>query len=198
MALDPEGNIWKAGGGAIVKTDPETGKHPKEYPLKKVRGAYGNEVSADGRFFAGGSWPEDFLIFLDIEKSEVVELQTRTPRAAPKKGGFDPEGNAWFGGHGGMLVKFDPKTRQLSEYRPPTPGVTFYEALPDKNGEVWAGEMNAGRFLRFNPRTGLWIEYVLPEPISHNRRTWIDNSTNPVTVWYVDHDGLLVRLEPLE
>jgi streptogramin lyase len=59
----------------------------------------------------------------------------------------------------------------------------FYEAMPDKNGEVWAGELEGGGFLRLNPRTERWIEYVLPEPYAHDRRTWIDNSTNPVTVW---------------
>ncbi len=198
LALSADGFIWYATNGAIRKFDPSTGQQLKEYPIHKVRGAYGNEISADGRYFAGGSWPEDFLIFLDTQTGEVLELQTRTPRAAPKRGGFDKDGNVWFGGHGGMLVKFDRKTRRLAEYRPPTPNVTFYDAMPDKNGEVWAGEMNAGRFLRFNPATSVWIEYVLPEPISHVRRTWIDNSTDPVTVWYVDHDGLLVRMEPTE
>ena len=51
---------------------------------------------------------------------ETIELQTRTPRAAPKRGGFDPDGNAWFGGAGGYLVKYDIKTKQLVEYPPPT------------------------------------------------------------------------------
>ena len=118
------------------------------------------------------------MIFLDIRKGEVFELQTRTPRIAPKRGGFDPDGNAWFGGAGGALVKIDAKTHQLSEYRPPTPGVSFYECLPDKNGEIWAGELYAGRIVRYNPKTDRWTEYVLPEPVSHDRRTWIDNSTD--------------------
>jgi streptogramin lyase len=55
----------------------------------------------------------------------------------------------------------------------------FCECLPDKNGEIWAG-----RFVRFNPKTDRWTEYVLPEPVSYGRRTRIDNSTDPVTVWY--------------
>ena len=55
-----------------------------------------------------------------------------------------------------------------------------------------------GRIVRFNPRADKWIEYVLPEPYSHNRRTWIDNSTDPVAVWYVDHNGYMVRLQPLD
>jgi hypothetical protein len=39
---------------------------------------------------------------------------------------------------------------------------------------------------------------VLPEPYPHDRRTWIDNSTAPVTVWYVDHNGYMVRVQPRE
>jgi hypothetical protein len=50
------------------------------------------------------------VIFPDIRKGEIFELETRTPRAGPKRGGFDPEGNAWFGGTGGLMVKFDAKT----------------------------------------------------------------------------------------
>ena len=81
---------------------------------------------------------------------------------------------------------------------PPTPYVDFYEAQPDKKGEVWAGELHGGRMVRFNPKEDRWIEYVLPEPYSHDRRTWIDNSTTPVTVWYVDHNGYMVRVQPRE
>jgi streptogramin lyase len=61
---------------------------------------------------------------------------------------------------------------------------------------VWAGEMHSGRYLRFDPKTTLFTEYVLPEPYGIDRETWIDNSTDPVTVWYVDHEGWLVRIEP--
>jgi hypothetical protein len=38
----------------------------------------------------------------------------------------------------------------------------------------------------------------MPEPYAHNRRTWIDNSTSPVTVWYVDNNGYIARIQPLE
>jgi hypothetical protein len=69
-----------------------------------------------------------------------------------------------------------------------------FEHLRPRFGEIWAGEMNAGRIVRFNPKANRWTEYVLHEPISHNRRTWIDNATDPVTIWYVDHDGIMVRI----
>src|SRR5213596_1450761 len=49
-----------------------------------------------------------------------------------------------------------------------------------------------------SPRIERWIEYEMPEPYSHDRRTWIDNSTDPISVWYVDHNGYIVRIQPLE
>ena len=97
-----------------------------------------------------------------------------------------------------MLIKIDPRTRRITEYYPPIQNVSFYEVLPDKNGEIWAAPLHSGGYFRFNPRTERWIHYWMPEPHSHNRRAWIDNSTNPVTVWYVDHDGFMVRIQPLD
>jgi hypothetical protein len=32
-----------------------------------------------------------------------------------------------------------------------------------------------------------------PEPYALDRKIWVDNSTTPVTVWYVDHDQIRVR-----
>ena len=31
-----------------------------------------------------------------------------------------------------------------------------------------------------------WIEYEMPEPYAHDRRSWIDNSTDPISVGYAD------------
>jgi streptogramin lyase len=61
---------------------------------------------------------------------------------------------------------------------------------------VWGGELQGGRYARCNPKTEQWTEYVLPEPYGHDRESWIDNSTDPVSVWYVDHDGWLVHIQP--
>jgi streptogramin lyase len=135
---------------------------------------------------------------MDTRTGKLLELHSASRDSTPARGGFDAEGNPWFGGRGGSLLQLDVKARQIREYVPPTPYVDFYEAQPDEKGEVWAGELHGGRMLRFNPKLDRWIEYVLPEPYSHDRRTWIDNSTTPVTVWYVDHNGYMVRVQPLE
>ena len=99
---------------------------------------------------------------------------------------------------GGMLVKFDTTKKRIFEYRLPIPYASLYSANVDKNGEVWAGELNGGRYLRFDPKTEQFTAYTLPEPFSMDRESWIDNSTNPVSVWYVDHDGWLVHIQPLD
>ena len=49
---------------------------------------------------------------------------------------------------------------------------------------------------RFSSRP-LPIVYQMPEPYSYDRRTYIDASTHPVTVWYVDYNGYLVRVQPM-
>ena len=82
-------------------------------------------------------------------------------------------------------MKLDIAAKKLTEYAPPLPYTTAYEALADKNGDVWVAPIQAGRYFRFNPRTEKWIAYPMPEPYSHNRRAWIDNSTDPITLWYV-------------
>jgi streptogramin lyase/mono/diheme cytochrome c family protein len=198
FSLAPDGHVWVARGGEILKIHPETGEFLERYPLEHIGSTYGNMVSADNRYWAGGLTRGSWLAFLDMHSGEVVEMQTPYRASRPAKGYFDPDNNAWMGGRGGVLIKVDTQARRTTEYVPPTPFVTFYEALTDSNGEVWAGEMQGGRFVRFNPKTENWTEYLLPEPYAHNRRTWIDNSTSPVTVWYVDHNGYMVRLQPLE
>jgi streptogramin lyase len=209
FAMTPDGTVWHTdrgagGAGMLSQLDPSSGsvRVLKQYPLSKVSSTYDNTVSADGRFWAGGSpaGPGNSIELLDIQTGKMLEVDTGARISIPARGGFDPSGNPWFGGRGGALVMLDAKTGRMREFTPPIPPSPlsrFYEAMPDKNGEVWAG-VNFGRgFVRLDPKTERWIEYVLPEPFAYDRRTWIDNSTNPVTVWYVDYNGYIVRIQPL-
>ena len=200
LTVAPDGYVWKAQGGAVLKFD-QAGKIVQRIPFTvKLDSPYDNIISDDGNYWAGGSAAGggDTMELLDIRTGKLTEAHSFSRDSTPARGGFDPQGNPWFGGRGGALVELDAKAHVIREYFPPTPYVTFYEAMPDKNGEVWGGELHGGKFVRYNPRTDRWIEYVLPEPYSHDRRTWIDNSTTPVTVWYVDHNNYLVRIQPME
>jgi virginiamycin B lyase len=196
-AIDPEGFIWKCRDNAVFKADTKSGDTVKKYDLKKFHGTYGSAVSWDGRYFGGGAWPQDGVVVVDSKSGEIFEADT-SPNSGPARGEFDPQGNYWSGGRGGVLVEFEMAKKRVREYPVPTPYGSLYTAKADKNGEVWAGELQGGRYLRFNPKNQQWTEYLLPEPYGHDRESWIDNSTTPVTVWYVDHDGWMVRIQPLE
>ena len=196
-AIDPQGFIWKARERKVSKVAALTGDEVTGYVLKKFAGTYGSAMSRDGRYFGGGAWPRDGVVVVDTQTAEVFEPDT-SPRSGPARGEFDRDNNYWAGGRGGQLVKFDTKEKRIHEYPLPTPYASMYSAQTDKNGEVWAGEMHSGRYLRFDPKTVSFTEYVLPEPYGIDRETWIDNSTDPVSVWYVDHEGWLVRIQPMD
>jgi len=202
FALAPDGFIWYTDDFAAVKIDTETGKFVQRFPMK-APSTYDNAISYDGNWWAGGSPPGggNSAQLLNIKTGKMLNLQTGTEPSNSRRGGFDPSGNAWFGGGNGTLVELDQKLGLLREFKPPiaiSPYSGFYEAMPDKNGEVWAGVLPGREFVRLNPKTEHWTEYMMPEPFSHDRRTWIDNSTNPVTVWYVDYQGYIIRIQPLQ
>jgi streptogramin lyase len=202
FTLDKDGFVWDARANRVVQLDPETGKIVKQFPLQTVS-SYDNLISYDGKYWAGSgpaNWGNTTEL-LEIETGKWLNLNTGAHMATAKRGGFDPSGNAWFGGADGALIQLNAKAGRIEEYWPPTaphPYTDFYEAMPDKNGEVWAGVLHGRQVVRYDPKSGLWTVYQMPEPFAYNRRTYIDASTRPVTVWYVDYNNYLVRVQPLD
>ena len=216
FGLDPDGFLWswqsgKGGKPEVVRVDPQTGEVVNAYPQSTTPRAYQTAVSEDGRFVAGGSPPGvDGTTgwMLDVAKGKVYEIDTGDQVLhGAARGGFDPFGNAWFGGHGGPLVELVNEIDRGKGIRtrlfwPPTPlfpYTDFYTATPDKNGEVWGGLLHGRGFVRFNPKTERWVVYENPEPSALNRYQWIDNTTTPPTIWYADFSTqMFVRIQPLE
>ena len=202
FTLDAEGNVWDARASRIVKMDPMTGKVLKQWPLQAAS-SYDNAISYDGKYW-GGSGPSQWgntVEMLEIETGKILNLNSGSHMMTAKRGGFDPFGNTWWGGGDGALIELNAKERRIEEYWPPIaphPYTDFYEAFPDKNGEVWAGVLHGRQMLRYSPKTDHWWVYQMPEPYSYDRRTIIDASTKPVTVWYVDYNNDLVRIQPLD
>jgi streptogramin lyase/mono/diheme cytochrome c family protein len=202
FTLDQDGYVWDARANRVVRMDPNTGKVLQEWPLQ-ANSSYDNAISYDGKYW-GGSGPANWgntVEMLDIETGKMLNLNSGTHMMTAKRGGFDPYGNTWWGGADGSLIELNAKAARIDEYVPPIaphPYTDFYEAMPDKNGEVWAGVLHGRQMLRFNPKTSHWSAYQMPEPYSYDRRTYIDASTHPVTVWYVDYNGYLVRVQPLD
>jgi virginiamycin B lyase len=204
--LTPDGFLWASMGAgySAEKIDPETGKIVQKYPMK-VPFSYDGIISQDGNFWAGGaiSGPTgNSAELLDIRTGQMLNLDSGYRASAARRGGFDPFGNAWFGGENGTLVELDTKAKRIREFTPPGPVEPYndlYSAETDKRGEVWAGELHGRKFLRFNPKTSQWTEYAMPEPYSHSRDVWVDKSTTPSVVWYADYSsGRIVRIQPFE
>ena len=58
--------------------------------------------------------------------------------------------------------------------------------------------MNSDRIVRFNPKTGESVEYILPWE-TNVRRVFVDNSTTPVTFWVGNtHHASIIKLVPME
>lgn len=188
-AVSPkDGSLWVQAPNEVIQIEPENGQIIRRYATKVQAVAYDNTISPDGKYWAGGGSPfgGNHMQLLDIATGAMTLLTTGGRQSGASRGGWDRFGNAWFGGKGGGFVKLDTHAMRLTEYFPPTglsPYTDFYEALPDKNGEIWAGLLHGRGFVRFNPRSERWIEYQLPEPYALSSRIWIDNRTTPVTVW---------------
>ena len=204
--VTPDGYVWASMGGgyAAEKIDPKTGKTVQKYPMK-VPFSYDGFISQDGNYWAGGAISGTFgnsAELLDIRTGEMLNLDSGDRRSAGRRGGFDPFGNAWFGGENGTLVELDAKAKRIREFYPPGPVEPYtdlYSVKPDRNGEVWGGELHGREFLRYNPKTGQWTEYAMPEPYSHSRAVWVDSSATPTIVWYADYStGRIVRIQPME
>jgi streptogramin lyase/mono/diheme cytochrome c family protein len=208
FAVTPDGfllsssNSLRGGDHSVQKIDPNTGKIVKEWPIK-ARFSYDDLISDDGNFWAGGApvgTDQNAAELLDLRTGKMLNFDTGARPSSARRGGFDPFGNAWFAGENGTLVELDTKAKRMREYWPPTPPepyTDFYSAMPDKNGDVWVGELHGKGLLRFNPRLGHWTEYAMPEPYAVTRDIWVDNSTTPVTVWYPDFStGRIVRIQP--
>src|SRR5258708_5184099 len=201
FTLDAEGFVWDARADRVVRMDPNTGKVLQQWPLQ-ANSSYYNAISYDVTYW-GGSGPATWcntVEMLDIETGKMLNLNSGAHMMTAKRGGFDPFGNTWRVGAGGAMIW--PKTRggPDEEYRPPMPPQPFTHfntAMPENKGEVWAGVLHGRQMLRFDPKTTRWSAYQMPEPYSYDRRTYIDASTHPVTVWYVDYNGYLVRVQPL-
>jgi streptogramin lyase len=202
FAMTRDGFVWDSRDDNVRKIDPETGRIVQRYPLQ-VSFSYDSLISADQKYWGGGGLPAwgNTVERLDLQTGEWIKQNTGSHMATAKRGGFDPYGNPWFGGGDGALVELNAKTGLIQEHWPPiapSPFTDFYEAMPDKNGEVWAGVLHGRQMLRLNQKTEAWTVYQMPEPFTYDRRTYIDSSTHPVTVWYVDYNGYLVRVQPRE
>ena len=121
------------------------------------------------------------------------------PYTRPRRGMVDNKGLVWFGEWSGNAIgMYDPAKDEMHEWKLPTPWSDPYDVTSDKNGEAWAGAGFTDRIVRLDPKSGAITEYQLPR-YTNVRRTFVDNTTNPVTFWTgSNHGASIIKLEPLD
>jgi streptogramin lyase len=186
LRLDPKTGVWENFGSF---KDPVTGKGIQSYG-----------IPVD---------PENNLYLLDFASNGVGKLDKsgklvgyypgKIANSRPRRGRIDDQGRLWYAEYGGNAIgMLDPATDTVKEWTVPTPWAQPYDAVRDKNGEVWTGSMLSDRVTRFNPKSGEFVEYLLPH-VTNIRRVFVDNSTKPATLWVGSNRGAsIVKVEPLD
>jgi streptogramin lyase len=203
-----DGKVWTNNQDTRTfwQLDPATGKWnsfgPLLYPgTKDVFRAYGLVSDVNNAL-----WMFDFnaaaIAHLDPKTGAFELIPTPTPNSHPRRGRVDDRtGLVWFAEFGAnRLGSYDTRAddKHITEYVMPTPWDSPYDAMADKNGNVWTGSMATDRVSRLDPATGHAIDYQLPTS-TNIRRVWVDNSTNPVTVWTgSNHHADILRIEPTQ
>ena len=198
-----DGKVWMNDPPlvGVRRIDLKTGQYERFEPYKKFsnepHSMYG--IAADSRnnlylMDLGNT----YITRIDAKTTEVTLYPTPTPDSGPRRGTFDAQDRLWFAeNRANQVGMFDARSHEFKEW--PAPPATYpYDAVLDKNGDIWTGGMFNDRVARINSRTGETVGYLLPRS-TNIRRVDVDNSTNPPTLWIGNnHSASIVKVEPLD
>ncbi|MEA2977415.1 MAG: virginiamycin lyase [Alphaproteobacteria bacterium] len=196
-----DGKVWfsDAGSRMLYKLDVASGKMEQVDPFKNLPKGSTYGLTSDAK---NNLWYLDYgdrsIGMADAATGKPMLYPTPTTGSRPRRGHMDAQGRLAFAEFAADKVGvFDTNTEQFQEW--PTPAnFAPYDAVLDKNGELWTGGMNSDRILRVDTKTGQSVAYLLPRQ-TNVRRVFVDNSTSPVTFWVGNnHGGSIIKLEPLD
>ncbi len=190
MLIHPNGSIWETSGNQVRMLNTATKEFkffdPPSYAATQTpTGAYGITVAGDGSVW----WAEDTadrMVRVDPATGKTEEFSIPFDGIAyPRRMSHDARGDIWVGlWNAGLLMKVDYETKQMTFFAPPTETSGTYSVSVDrKNNLIWVSEQQADKIARFNPKTGEWVEFPLPDSESDPRRLEIDPN-NPNRVWW--------------
>jgi virginiamycin B lyase len=169
-------------------------------------GSYGIYADAQnnlyGLDFSGSPFSAErgeYIMRIDGKSGAMTTYHTPTWVSKPRRGRFDSQGRLWFAEYqGNNIGMLDPQTGQIKEWPLPDRFFFPYDAVSDRTGEIWTGSMWTDRVVRLDPKTGTSVSYLLPRS-TNIRRVFVQNGTNPPTLWVgSNHGGSIVRLQPME
>src|SRR5262249_2633963 len=196
-----DGRVWlqDAGTYTVLRPDPKSGRfdvfEPYTIPRPNVYDVIPDSKN-NGYFLVLGA--ED-VGRIDAKTGDIRIFKTPTARSGPRRGMMDARDRLWFGENtGDRIGMFDTPTEQLQEWQVRVAGAGPDDVTADRNGDVWAGGEYDDRILRLDPKSGGFVQYLLPHS-TNVRRVFVDNRTTPVTFWVgSNHGASIVRLEPLD
>jgi virginiamycin B lyase len=163
---------------------------------------YGIDVAPDG-----GVWfsqLNDARIGRVDPDTLAVEM-VDTPFPGPRRLRFDGAGQLWIPSFsGGLVARFDPRTRTFESFPLPAAGDVPYALNVDRRtGAVWICGANSDSLMRLDPVSRRFTVYPLPTRVTYTRevdfdaegRPWTSDSNTPARQI---EDGLprLIRLDP--
>jgi streptogramin lyase len=182
--------------GTNMRMDVASGRVTR-YRYKDSTAGYGSDVDSRGFGYRGGIKDSDIKV-LNPETGDVTRYPTPTPDSGPRRITLDGDEHLWFGEWlGGNVGKLDIRAGKITEYAVSVPHAAFYEAGVDpQSHHGWAFDWHNDRLVRVNPATGEVTEYPMPTPDVESRRTAVDTSTSPSSVWiHGAGNGLIIRVQ---
>ena len=221
-----DGRVWTSySAKAVARLDLKSGKFETIYPFGAVTASAITPVEAPSAKFvlAEGAGPKpenvahvmyglatdrhnnlftlDFVgqsVFkIDAKTNAVTEYPTSTLYSRPRRGHMDSQDRLWFAEfNANRIGMLDTKTGKMKEWVLPTEWTAPYDVEIDRNGDAWTAGETTDRVVRVNTKTGEITEYPLPRS-TNIRRMFVDNRTNPVSVWIGNNHGpSIIKLEP--
>ena len=148
---------------------------------------YGMHMSNDKLWMTDGKTLKTVWYDFPPPKAPAAGVDTSTPRTACGAAGFN----------GNDIVMFDPKTKQITDWKSPTEWSRPYDAQFDDNTYAWGAGMDNDLAVRLNPQTGEFTEYLLPHE-TNVRHVEVQKTGSLSSLWLGDqHGNLIIHVEPL-
>jgi streptogramin lyase len=152
IAADRMGNGWwtQINIDRVNRADIETGKTEEFHEPPRAARADGALTEGDKKLYE----------FAGVELTDFSAWWSQGPRRM----GADRTGDViWVCDYwGGNLARYDIRTLKPAFYKYPTPESAPYDAVVDRNHNVWVNLTNGDSVARFDPKTEQWTEFPLP------------------------------------
>lgn len=191
-AVSPAGSVYYAvrDGDRIARFDAKD-KHFHEWDIPAGSRPRCPVVTADGKIIFGASGNSS-IGELDPANGKVKLFKIPSGTSDPYTLVVSADGNIWFtdknGGKVGMLERASGTIREYPV------GVGAYSLAFDKGGNIWVTRKDADRLVKFDPRTGQFIELSFAKGAQPRRIAMAPDGMLWVTLY---GNGKLAKVDPV-